>query len=142
MTSSNGTSRKTSRNTWFAIGLASTALVVSGYLLFQVNSLDREYGHIRYDLPHLESLRESAVQQRDEARQQWIERQAEISILRDTKADLDAELADLTQARDSAEKREADAIERANDEQERLEAIQAQLSEAKSTIANAQPHSE
>lgn len=95
MTSSNGTFRRTRRNTYLALGLAAVALATCGYLLVQINALDRDYGRIRNDLPHYQGQLSQALEQRDLVRQQVLEEQAELSRLTDAKADLDAELAAL-----------------------------------------------
>ena len=131
MTESNKTYRKSSRNTAVALALGGAAILGSGFLVVQVNSLDRRYGRIEENLVYYTGELQSARQQLARAREQFRE-------LSDQNQNLSQEVASSESRRQSATQREADSRARLEASQTELTGLQDRLAEAQSTIAYAQ----
>ena len=131
MTESNKTYRKSSRNTAVAVGLGGAAILASGFLVLQVNSLDQRYGRIEESIGYYTGELQSAQQQLALAREQYRE-------LSDQNQNLTQEVASAESSRQSAAQRQADAQARLEASQAELTAVQYRLAEAQETIADAQ----
>ena len=113
MTESNRTYRKSTRNTAIALVLGGAAILATGYLIVEVNSLDRKYGRIEENLGFYTSELQSKQRQLEQARERFRE-------LSDRNQNLSEQVASAENSRESAEQRAADA-------QDRLEARQDEL---------------
>ena len=131
MTESNKTYRKSSRNTAVALFLGGAAIIASGFLVMQVNSLDRRYGRIEENLTYYTEQLNSEQQRLEIAREQYRE-------LSDRIQNLDQEVASAENNRQSAAQREADAVARLEQSQAELTAVQERLAEARRIIAEAE----
>lgn len=130
MTGSNKTYLKARRNTTLALSLAGVAIVASGFLILQVNSLDRKYGRVEENLGYYTGELQLAQQQLESTRVQSRD-------LSDQNQNLLEKIVGAENDLQSARQREADALARFETIQSELTSVQGSLSEAQLTIAEA-----